>query len=218
MQKTAILLGATGLTGSHLLDLLLEDTDFKKVIVFTRRATEKKHPKLEEHCIDLLNLESYKSSFQGDVVFCCIGTTKAKTPDRKRYREIDYGIPVNAAKLAKENNIPSFLVISAIGADATSRVYYNQLKGEMQRDVLQQKIEHTYLLQPSLIIGNRAEKRTGENFAKLIMKAFSFLISDKYKVIQGKTIAKAMLEVSKNGYVDTIIPSEEIQRLGSLNN
>lgn len=216
MQKTAILLGATGLTGGHLLDLLLEDTTFKKVVVFTRRATEKEHPKLEEHSIDLLDLERHKTLFQGDVVFCCIGTTKAQTPDRKRYKAIDYGIPVNAAKLAEQNNIPSFLVISAIGAYAKSRVYYNQLKGEMQRDVLQQGIAHTYLLQPSLIVGDRKEKRAGENFAKIIMKAFSFLIPDKYKVIQGKTIAKAMLEVSKNGYSETIIPSEEIQKLGSM--
>lgn len=218
MQKTAILLGATGLTGGHLLNLLLEDTAFKKVVVFTRRAIGKEHPKLEEHIIDLLDLENYKTLFQGDVVFCCIGTTKANTPDRKRYKDIDYGIPVNAAKLAKQNNIPSFLIISAIGADAASRLYYNQLKGEMQRDVLLQEIEHTYLLQPSLIIGDRAEKRAGENFAKVMMKAFSFLISDKYKVIQGETIAKAMLEISKNGYSDTKISSEEIQRLGSLNN
>lgn len=215
MQKTAILLGATGLTGGHLLDLLLEDADFKKVVVFTRNATGKEHPKLEEHIIDLLKLPSHKALFQGDIVFCCIGTTKAQTPNRKQYRNVDYGIPVSAAKLAKENNIPSFLVISAIGADPASRVYYNQLKGEMQRDVLQQGIEHTYLLQPSLIVGNRAEKRAGENFAKVVMNAFSFLIPEKYKVIQGKTIAKAMLEISKNNYPETIIPSEEIQRLGS---
>src|SRR5690554_4291648 len=116
MQKTAIILGATGLTGGHLLNLILEDKTFHKVVVFTRRETGVEHPKLEEHIIDLLQLDKYKEQFQGDVVFCCIGTTKAKTPNRNAYKAIDYGIPVTAAKLAKQNNIDTYLVISAMGA------------------------------------------------------------------------------------------------------
>lgn len=217
MQKTAIILGATGLTGRYLLEVLLEDTSFGKVLVFSRRSTGVKHPKLEEHIVDLLDLEKHKELFHADVVFCCIGTTKAKTPDRKLYRAIDYGIPVQAAKLVKQNTIPNYLVISAIGADPTSRVYYNQLKGEMERDILPLNIENTYLLQPSLIVGERSEKRFGEDFAKSIMKIFNFLIPQKYKAIHGETIAKAMVEIAKNGYKNKIIPSEEIQRLGSIN-
>src|SRR5690554_1278206 len=199
MQKTAIILGATGLTGSHLLKLLLEDETFSKVVVFTRRETGIKHPKLEEHIIDLLQLDNYKELFKGDVVFCCIGTTKAKTPNKKAYKAIDYGIPVTAAKLAKQNNIDTYLVISAMGASETSKVFYNKLKGEMEREVLAQKIAHTYLLQPSLIVGERSEKRGGEKFAEVIMRTFGFLIPEKYKMIQGKTIAKAMVEIAKNG-------------------
>lgn len=214
MQKTAIILGATGLTGSHLLHLLLEDEAFSKVIVFTRRETGVKHPKLEEHIIDLLQLDKYKDLFKGEVVFCCIGTTKAKTPNRKAYKAIDYGIPVTAAKLAKQNNIGTYLVISAMGANETSKVFYNKLKGEMEREVLAQKIEHTYLLQPSLIVGERSEKRGGEKFAEVIMRTFSFLIPEKYKMIQGKTIAKAMVEIAKSGYEKTVVSSEELQKLG----
>src|SRR5699024_8062889 len=110
MGKTAIILGATGLTGGHLLDLLLEDDSFNKILVFTRRKTGKEHPKLEEHIIDLLELDDYKNLFKGDVVF----TTKAKTPDKNLYKAIDYGIPVTAAKLAKQNGIKSYIVISAL--------------------------------------------------------------------------------------------------------
>lgn len=214
MQKTAIILGATGLTGRHLLKLLLEDETFSKVVVFTRRETGIKHPKLEEHIIDLLQLDNYKELFKGDVVFCCIGTTKAKTPNKKAYKAIDYGIPVTAAKLAKQNNIDTYLVISAMGASETSKVFYNKLKGEMEREVLAQKIAHTYLLQPSLIVGERSEKRGGEKFAEVIMRTFGFLIPEKYKMIQGKTIAKAMVEIAKNGYDKGVITSGELQELG----
>ena len=183
-------------------------------MVFTRRETGIKHPKLEEHIIDLLQLDNYKELFKGDVVFCCIGTTKAKTPNKKAYKAIDYGIPVTAAKLAKQNNIDTYLVISAMGASATSKVFYNKLKGEMEREVLAQKIAHTYLLQPSLIVGERSEKRGGEKFAEVIMRTFGFLIPEKYKMIQGKTIAKAMVEIAKNGYDKGVITSGELQELG----
>lgn len=217
MQKTAILLGATGLTGGHLLDMLLSDKSYKKVVVFTRRPTKREHPKLEELVIDLLDLKSYQSLFHGEVVFCCIGTTKAKTPNKELYREIDYGIPVDAAELAMQNNIPSFIVISALGANEKSKIYYNRCKGEMEREVLAQGIPHTFILQPSLIVGDREEKRKGENFAKKILDTFNFIIPKKYKSIQGIDLAKAMLLISKQKYPNTIISSNEIRHILETN-
>ena len=172
MKKKAIILGATGLTGSHLLELLLKDSDYELVKVFTRKKLTISHPKIEEHVVDLLKLADYSKEFNADVVFCCVGTTKAKTPDKTVYRAIDYGIPVEAAKLCKQNSINDLIIISALGANAKSKVYYNRLKGEMERDVLAQHIEHTYFLQPSLIVGNRKEKRMGEDISKRIMKLF----------------------------------------------
>ena len=151
MPKTAILLGATGLTGSYLLERLLKDHDFSKIIIFGRSSVHVSDPKIEEHLIDMFELEQYGEKFRGDVVFCCIGTTKAKTPDTETYRKIDYGIPVTAAKLSKKNGIERFIVVSALGADVDSRIFYNKVKGEMERDVLQQNISNTYILQPSLI-------------------------------------------------------------------
>ncbi len=123
MKKTAIILGATGLTGSHLLDLLLHSGDYEKVKIFTRRATGKSNPKLEEIICDILKLEEQVDKFTADEVFVCIGTTKAKTPDKKLYHAIDYGIPVTSAKLAERNKIPTFSVISAIGANTKSSVF-----------------------------------------------------------------------------------------------
>tara|TARA_R110000772_G_scaffold168511_2_gene280285 strand:- start:37 stop:681 length:645 start_codon:yes stop_codon:yes gene_type:complete len=213
-MKTAIILGATGLTGSILLEKLLVDASFEKIKLFSRSSVEKNSPKIEEHLIDMFQLENHSEAFKADVVFCCLGTTKTKTPDKETYKKIDYGIPVAAAKLAKKNGIKTFIVISAMAADANSSIFYNKTKGEMQRDVLQQNIENTYVLQPSLIVGDRDENRLGEKVATIFMKTFGFLIPKKYKMIKAETIAEAMLVLAKEGFSETIITSEKIQILG----
>lgn len=212
-MKTAIILGATGLTGNILLEKLLKDSSFEKIILFSRSSSEKTSPKIEEHLIDMFQLEKESETFKADVVFCCIGTTKAKTSDKETYKKIDYGIPVTAAKLAKRNGIKTFIVISALGADANSSVFYNKTKGEMQRDVLNQNIENTYVLQPSLIVGDRSESRLGENIAGTFMNVFSFLIPKKYKIIQAETIADAMCILAKEKYAERIITSPDIKRI-----
>ena len=213
MSKTAIILGATGLTGGILLKKLIADPFFSKIILFSRSSVNFNEPKVEEHLIDLFELEKYSSQFVADVVFCCIGTTKSKTPDQELYRKIDYGIPVAAAKLCKQNNIPAFIVVSAIGANPSSRVFYNKIKGEMERDVLKQQIVHSYILQPSLIGGNRAEKRFGERMAQRIMRIFGFLVPKKYKMIHPETIADSMFWLSQNSYSEKIITSEKIKEI-----
>ncbi|WP_240673109.1 NAD(P)H-binding protein [Aequorivita ciconiae] len=212
-MKTALIIGATGLTGGILLDKLIEDDSFKKIKLFSRSSVEQKSPKIEEHLIDMFKLDKYADDFKGDVVFCCIGTTKSKTPDKETYKKIDYGIPVKAAKLAQTNGIKTFIVISALGADTNSSVFYNRTKGEMQRDVLKQNIENTYILQPSLIVGDRNEARFGENVAEFFMKTLGFLIPRKYKMIHAETIAKAMIVLTKIDFSEIIITSETIKEI-----
>lgn len=214
-MKTAIILGATGLTGSILLEKLLKDPSIEKVKLFSRSSAENNSPKVEEHLIDMFQLEKHSETFKADVVFCCIGTTKAKTPDKETYTRIDYGIPVTGAKLAKKNGIKTFIVISALGANENSSVFYNKTKGEMQRDILKQNIENTYVLQPSLIVGDRNESRFGENMAGFFMNIFGFLIPKKYKMIKAETIAVAMQVLSKGGYSEKIITSEKIKEIAS---
>lgn len=213
MKKTAIILGATGLTGGILLEKLLEDDTYDKIKLFSRSSVGINSPKIEEFIIDMFQLETHSETFKADVVFCCIGTTKSKTPNKDTYKKIDYGIPVAAAKLAKQNDIKTFIVISALGASENSNVFYNKTKGEMQRDVLLQKIKNTYILQPSLIVGDRNESRFGENLAEVFMKVFGFLIPAKYKMIEAETIAEAMRILSKDGYSEKIITSEKIKEI-----
>src|SRR5690606_17780489 len=114
---------------------------------------------------------------------------------------------------AKKNGIETFVVISAMGAAANSTIFYNKTKGEMQRDVLAQNIKNTYILQPSLIIGNRNENRLGEKMATFFMKTFGFLVPKKYKMIKAETIAEAMVVLSKKGFSKQWISSEEIKKI-----
>ncbi len=204
MNKTAILIGATGLTGSHLLDLLLATDDYEKVKIFTRQTTGKTHPKLQEIICDMLQLEKQSENFTADEVFCCIGTTKAKTPDKTIYRAIDYGIPVTSAKLAEQNNIPTFSVISAIGADTDSRFFYSCTKGEMERDILQCNLPNILIYRPSLIYGNRNDKRIGEAIGIWFVKILQYAMIGKfkkYRAISGEDLAKALfIGVGRKGH------------------
>ena len=215
-MKTAIILGATGLTGGLVLEKLLKDERYDTVKLFSRSTAGINHSKIEEHLIDLFELEKYAELFTADEVYCNIGTTKSKTPNEEVYRKIDYGIPVAAAKLAKKNNIEKFLVISALGADADSKIFYNRIKGEMERDVLKAEVPETYIFQPSLIAGDRKEKRTFEAIGKHVMRVLNYLMVGplrKYRSIHPETIAKAMIIVANEGYQKQKIESDEIKQI-----
>lgn len=218
MVKTAIVLGATGLTGNMLLKTLLEDERYGQVIVFGRNSCNMEHPKLREYIVDLFELEQYASKFKADEVFCCIGTTKAKTSSKETYIKIDYGIPMAAAKLCKQNDIGTFVVISALGAKKNSKVFYNRTKGKMEVAVLEQQIPSTYILQPSLIDGKRDEFRLGEylfvTLMGLIKPIFSFGDLKRYQPIAPETIVKCMVWLTNNEYSSGRIKSKKIQEIG----
>ncbi|WP_178988514.1 NAD(P)H-binding protein [Winogradskyella schleiferi] len=221
MKKTAIILGASGLTGGLLLDLLINDDRYESIKLFSRSKLEGLPSKVTQFIGDLLELKQFKNDFTGDQVFCCIGTTKSKTPDKDLYKKIDHGIPVSAAKLAKANGIETFLVISALGADAKSSVFYNKTKGEMERDVLKQDIKKTFILQPSLIGGDRKESRTLEAIGKdvfIVIQPFFFGKLKKYKSTDPKNMAKAMINLANStSYSEVVITSDDIKRI-TINN
>lgn len=199
MKKTAIILGATGLTGSILLKKLMNDQRYETIKLFSRKKIEGLPKKVTQYIGDILTLQNFKEEFKADEVFCCIGTTAKKTPNKETYKKIDFGIPVTAAKLSKENNINTFLVISALDANEKSAVFYNKTKGQMQQEVLKQNIPNTFILQPSIIEGNRNETRIGEKIGLIIFKLIQPLFIGplkKYKVIKAEEIAQAMLNLA----------------------
>lgn len=217
MKKTAIILGATGLTGSILLQKLIKDERYGSIKLFSRSTIEGMPSKVIQFVGNLLELEKFKTNFTADEVYCCIGTTGKKTPDKTLYKDIDYGIPVNAAKLAKENNIPTYLVVSAMGANKNSSVFYNKTKGEMEQGVLQNNIKNTFVLRPSLIGGERKERRVLEKIGLIAFKIIEPLFIGslkKYKIISADSIAQAMLNLANNtSNADVIITSGDIEKL-----
>lgn len=217
MPKTAILLGASGAVGKQLLQLLINDERYNTIKLFSRSKSDITHSKIEDHVVDLFELDKYQTDFTADEVFCCIGTTKAKTPDSETYHKIDYGIPAEAAKLANKNGISTFIVVSAIGADANSSIFYNRTKGQMQNAVLKENINNTHILQPSLIVAERKETRIAEKVVQGFMWLLNPLLfggAAKYRSIKAKTIANAMLWLANNNYPDIMLTSDEIQKVG----
>ncbi|SDB60737.1 Uncharacterized conserved protein YbjT, contains NAD(P)-binding and DUF2867 domains [Flavobacteriaceae bacterium MAR_2010_188] len=218
MGKSAIVLGATGLTGGLLLNKLLENEVYDSVLVFGRNSCGINHPKLKETLVDLFALENYKDQFKADIVFCCIGTTKSKTPDKKTYQKIDKGIPVKAANISKANGINTFMVMSSMGADENSRIFYNRTKGEMEKEVINAKVNKTYILRPSLIKGDREKTRLGEKIGGAVMDLLSpIMIGDlkKYRPITAKQIVDCMLYLAKHQYEKQIIISDEIMEIAA---
>lgn len=217
MGKTAIILGASGLTGSLVLENLLTDSRYDTIKLFSRKGLQIKHPKVVEKVGNLLELESFISDFTGDEVYCCIGTTTKKTPDKNLYRSIDFGIPVNAAKLAKQNKAPAFLVVSAMGANSKSSIFYNKTKGEMEDAVIAEKIPYTYVLRPSFIGGDRKENRFFERIGLVIFNIIQPLFLGKfkkYRIIEAESIAQAMIKLANTKPENKqIILSDAIQEI-----
>lgn len=213
MAKTAIILGATGLTGSLVLEQLISNSDYDKIKLFSRKPSEVKNDKIEEFIVDVLDLDKAKADFTADEVYCCIGTTKKKTPDQEMYAKIDLGIPAKVAQLCKENGINFLAVVSAIGADSKSKIFYNRTKGLMEEAVFSEGIEHTYILRPSLITGDRKEKRFGEKVGMVFFKILNPLMIGglrKYRSVEAKKIASKMIALANSDLESGVIESNEI--------
>ena len=202
--KTAVLLGATGLIGNHLLHLLLADDYFTTVRVLVRKPFAFIHPRLEIQITDFSDHDNFHRALgKGDAIFCCIGTTMKKVNgDKALYRSIDFDIPVHAAQWGADNGFSQYLVVSAVGANAASSGFYLQLKGSMEAAIHALPYASLHIFRPSLLLGTREEKRKGEGLAQSIMPALSFMLAGalkKYRPIEAADVAKAMLAAAKSG-------------------
>jgi uncharacterized protein YbjT (DUF2867 family) len=217
--KTALIIGSTGLIGSELLNLLLDSKDYLKVITFVKRDTGIKHPKLTQHIIDFDKPETYKELVLGDDFFCTIGTTIKKAGSKKAFRKVDFEYPRQFAAFALQNKVRQYLIISSLSADANSGNFYLKTKGEIQDFLKDCNFESVAVLQPSLLLGNRTEFRLGEKVGAFFMKTLSFLFLGnlkKYKPIEGKTVARALLKIAqKNDTGFKIYESDAIQEIGN---
>ena len=198
-RKSAILFGSTGLIGGHLLSELLDSPAYAAVTAIVRRETGIRHPKLKQLVADYRSLADIKEQLVGDDVFCCLGTTRKKTPDLDQYYRIDHDYPVAAARYTKDNGASAFLLVSAVGANPESSNFYLRMKGETERDIIRLGFEQTHVFRPSLLTGNRQEKRGMESVGRAIFKLINPLLINalsKYRAIPATWVAKAMCRVT----------------------
>lgn len=211
-MKTALAIGASGLTGSFLLSKLFSNNNFSKVIAVTRRPLNTRHPKLKNLIHDFDLLSEIESELKADVFFCCLGSTIKKAGSKHAFKQSDYEYPLIFAKYAQKQKA-IFVLISAMGANPKSAIFYNKIKGLAETDVLALENTNTYILRPSLILGPRKESRVGEDLAKLIFKAINFLFIaslKKYKAIQAETISEAMINIAQKLPNEKIIENDKI--------
>ena len=200
-MKTAVVFGSTGFVGSHLLGALLGSPDYRQVTAVARRRSDIAHPKLRTVISDYRSLANVEADIAADEIFITLGTTRANSPDRALYTQVDHDYPVLAARMARGRGATSAFLVTAVGADPGSRFSYLRTKGETERDVIALGFEHTHIFRPSMITGNRAVRRPPSEDA--LMRFWSaanpLLIgkADRFKGITGKDLAEAMVNAAR---------------------
>ncbi len=195
-MKIALLAGGTGLIGSQLLRYLVDDPRYSSVKCLVRSELRLSHPKIEIIQTDGGNLDEMAPALKADDVFCCLGTTMRKAKTKDAFRRVDFDYPLHLAKLTKAMGASQFLLVSSLGANASSSVFYNKIKGEVEDAIAAVGFDTFHIFRPSLLLGPRKEERAGEDGAKLFFKLFGFLVPKKYKAIDSGKVAKAMLALA----------------------
>jgi uncharacterized protein YbjT (DUF2867 family) len=194
-MKKAIIFGSTGFVGSHLLTELLSSSDYAQVTAVVRKTLGITHPKLNTVIGDYSSLRASEADVYADEIFIALGTTRKTSPDKATYYQVDHDYPVLAAQIAKARGAKSVFLVTAVGANPHSPIFYVRTKGETERDIIALDFEHTHVFRPSMITGNRQERRPLEKVMIGIWSAIDpFLVgkADKYKGITGQDTAKAM--------------------------
>ena len=202
--RVALVAGSTGLIGSQLLDLLLGDNAYSKVIALSRKPLAISNPKLENVVLKSDELKTHHELMAHDV-FCCLGTTIRQAKSKEAFRKIDFEYPLELAQQLKSKGAEQFLLVSALGADKNSRIFYNQVKGQVEEAIGAVKFSSYHVFRPSLLIGPRKEARAGEDAAKVVYKIFGFLIPSRYKGIESIKVARAMISIAKENRLGRFI-------------
>ena len=213
-SRTALVAGATGLTGGHLLSQLLADTRYARVIALVRRPALPAAPKLSELVVDF---DALPALAKADDAYCCLGTTIKKAGSQAAFREVDFEFVLDFARAARQAGVKQFLVMSSLGADARSAVFYSRVKGEMEHALREIGFEALHIFQPSLILGERKEQRTAERFGIAAFGAVGGLMFGplrKYRPVESATIARAMIGAAfSKQRGDRVYPSDAIETM-----
>ena len=216
--RRALVIGATGLTGRHLLPRLLADRRYESIHVLSRRALPIRNDRLHAHIVDFDHIPSGHAGFQVDHVYCCLGTTIRQAGSRERFRQVDYGYPMMVARAALSGGAGRFVVISALGADPRSSNFYLRTKGELERDLESLSFPHLVIVRPSLLVGRRESGRFLEGLGMWILPKLTYLMQGPlkpYRAIAADVVAGAMHRLAWQDETGTRVAiSDELQVLG----
>lgn len=204
------LLGATGLVGRHCLDLLSRDPAFERIVVLARRRfAEATAPRVEAHIVDFDHLEEQAHVLGVDQVLCALGTTiKTVGGSRDRFRDVDYRIPLQAARIALAQGARHYLLVSALGASVESRFFYSRVKGELEDELRTLGFRSLTIARPSLLLGERSEFRLGEQ----VMKRVGWAMPGRYKPVPARDVAAALVRAARADVPGMrIIESDELR-------
>jgi uncharacterized protein YbjT (DUF2867 family) len=200
MGRTALVAGASGLVGGHVLQLLLADAAYARVITLARRQLDARHAKLDQRVLDLGALDAVTDPPHVDDAFCCIGTTIKKAGSQDAFRRVDYDYVLAFARAAQRAGARQFLLVTALGADAASRIFYSRVKGEIEQAVRELPFQGIHIFRPSFLMGERAESRLAERLAIPVARALAPLLVGplrRYRPIHAAAVARAMVQIAK---------------------
>lgn len=212
-----MVLGATGLVGRELVRALLRDGAIARVVAPARRAVEPPEgiaavdtAKLDLRVVDFDSLGAQRAMFTGvEQIFCALGTTIRQAGSQERFRRVDHDYPLAAARLGREAGAGHFLLVSALGADPSSRIFYNRVKGEVERDVADAGYPSLTIVRPSLLLGDRGEFRLGE----VVAKRLAWMVPGKWAPVEAADVARCMVALASTGHPGTrIIESRDLPR------
>ncbi|BBE19189.1 oxidoreductase [Aquipluma nitroreducens] len=196
MRQTANVIGASGLVGHELLAQLLDHSEFEKVRIFVRRSTGIVHPKLEEQIIDFDQTESWIHLVKGDVLFSTLGTTIKTAKTKENQYRVDFTYQYEFAKAASENGVDAYLLVSSLGANPQSSVSYSRMKGELEDAVAKLPFKKLFIIRPSILDGNRQEKRAGEKVGLILSRFVTRFMLRAYKPTPVDLLASKMIRLS----------------------
>lgn len=201
MKKTALVVGATGLVGNLCLELLVASQLYEKIIVLSRKRITPPLFGVENIITDFSNLKELQPKLKADHVYCALGTTISKAGSQAAFRKVDYEFPLKIAEIAQAEGAKKFLLVSAIGANSQSKIFYSRVKGELEDALEKLNYESLVIFQPSFLLGEREDFRFGEMIGKQFARAMSFLFIGSlkpYKGIDAKNVAKAMIVLANS--------------------
>jgi uncharacterized protein YbjT (DUF2867 family) len=213
-EKSVAILGATGLVGAECLRQFAQSHEFERIVAVTRRVLPRDvaQPRVESHVVDFERLNDAAEYFRVSHIVCALGTTIGKAGSQERFRRVDHDYPLAAAQIGLRQGARHFLLVSALGANARSRIFYNRVKGDLENAIRALPYRSITIARPSLLLGNRREVRVGESLAKL----FSWIVPGRYAPVHARDVARALLEAAIDDRAGVrVIESADIPRMSS---